>query len=391
MDPRAPQPNPYGTPWPPQAPPGAGYGGGPGFPPGPSNPRPAPTRRGLGAVLAVVAVFAAGVGGVLVGRNLADDDTTGAFPPSTTAEVETASTVPGPVADGEVEPAAAVAAALSPAVVQIETGEGLGSGFVYDESGLVMTAAHVVEGASQVRVRTADGRIVEGEVLGADAGTDVAVVQIDPADDQAVAVLGTGVDLEVGQTAIAIGSPFGLDQSVTAGIISALGRTTETPGGAIPAIQTDAPINSGNSGGALADRQGRVIGINSSIITGARDATGNVGIGFAVPIDIAKVVADRIVAGESTVGGYLGVRGADASGSRSGALILAVEDGSPAAEAGLEEDDVITGVDDHAVTSMIDLVAQVTTNRPGDDVTLAVVRGDDTLEVDVVLGRGPSR
>mgnify|MGYP001003113119 CR=1 FL=1 len=94
---------------------------------------------------------------------------------------------------------------------------------------------------------------------------------------------------------------------------------------------------------------------------------------------------------KATVGGYLGVRGADASGSRSGALILAVEDGSPAAEAGLEEDDVITGVDDHAVTSMIDLVAQVTTNRPGDDVTLAVVRGDDTLEVDVVLGRGPSR
>ena len=193
--------------------------------------------------------------------------------PSGGTTVETVSTVPGPVSDDEAEPAAAVAAALSPAVVQIETQAGLGSGFVYDESGLIMTAAHVVDGSTAVQVRLADGRLVDGEVLGADDATDVAVISIEGVDDLAVATLATGVDLQVGQMAIAIGSPFGLDQSVTAGIVSALGRTTETPGGAIPAIQTDAPINSGNSGGALADRQGRVIGINSSIITGGQQST----------------------------------------------------------------------------------------------------------------------
>lgn len=347
------------------------------------------TRRGVGAALAVAAVFAAGAGGVLVGRGLAGDSASAT--PATTAtttDVTPVSTTPGPVSPDATEPAAAVAEALSPAVVQIETREGLGSGFVYDQSGLIMTAAHVVDGASTVAIRLADGRQVEGEVLGVDDATDVGVVKIDPVDDLAVAELAVGVDLQVGQMAIAIGSPFGLDQSVTAGIVSALGRTTETPGGAIPAIQTDAPINSGNSGGALADRQGRVIGINSSIITGSRESSGNVGIGFAIPIDIAKVVADRIVAGESTVTGYLGVMGTDATGAQAGATIESIE-GTPAAKAGLEAGDIITAVDEHQVSSMIDLVAQISTNSPGDEVTLSVVRDGEPREVTVTLGSAP--
>ncbi|HEX2575381.1 MAG TPA: trypsin-like peptidase domain-containing protein [Aquihabitans sp.] len=354
---------------------------------GPSPSATPPRRRGRAglAALAVVATFAAGAAGVAVGRETVDDGSL------TTSDAGAApgrpvSTVPGPVdADAE-EPAAAVAAALAPAVVQIETGSGLGSGFIYDASGLVLTAAHVLGDSDQVEVRLADGSRRTGEVLGSDDSTDVAVVRIDADEDLPVAVLATGVDLEVGQTAVAIGSPFGLDQTVTAGIVSAVGRSTQTPGGVIPAIQTDAPINSGNSGGALADRQGRVIGINDSIITGSRQASGNVGVGFAIPIDIAKEVADKIVAGESTEAGYLGVGGADATGDRVGAAITSVEPGSPAADAGLTEDDVVTQVDGSKVSSMIDLAAAVRTKAPGEQVVLTVVRDGDERTVEVTLG-----
>ena len=150
----------------------------------------------------------------------------------------------------------------------------------------------------------ADGSRLDGNVLGADDSTDVAVVRIEGRKDLPLAVLATGVKVEVGQTAVAIGSPFGLNQTVTAGIVSAVGRSVDTPGGAIPMVQTDAPINPGNSGGALADRRGRVIGINDSI---AGQSGGNVGVGFAIPIDIARSVADRIVAGKSLAAGFLGV------------------------------------------------------------------------------------
>lgn len=327
----------------------------------------------------------------MVGRNLGVEASASAPVARSATETQPVSTVPGPVEPGTDEPVAAVAAALAPAVVQIETGTGLGSGFIYDASGLILTAAHVVDGSDSVAVRLADGSRLDGTVLGADAATDVAVVQVDGGADLPVAVLATDIDLQVGQVAVAIGSPFGLDQSVTAGIISALGRSTETPGGAIPAIQTDAPINSGNSGGALADRQGRIIGINDSIITGSQTTTGNVGIGFAIPIDIAKAVADKIVAGEEPTGGFLGVRGADGSGDRAGALITDVEAGTPAADAGLQVDDLVTALDGRKVTSMIDLVARVTTQDPGASVALTVVRSGDEQTVTVTLGAPPQR
>jgi S1-C subfamily serine protease len=274
-------------------------------------------------------------------------------------------------------------------VVQIETDGGLGSGFVYDPSGLILTADHVINGAAQVNVRLADGTRVPGEVLGGDPATDVAVVKVDPPEDLAVATLGTGVEVVVGQLAVAIGSPFGLDQSVTAGIVSAVGRSSETPGGVIPAIQTDAPINTGNSGGALADRQGRIIGINDSIITGGGDSTGNLGIGFAIPIDLAKAVADRIVAGESTEAGFLGVEGVEATGGRAGAAIAAVSPGSPADEAGIEENDVVVAVDGLRVSSMIDLAAKIRTAQPGDTVILTVERDGQEIEIPVELATSP--
>jgi len=343
--------------------------------------------RGLVAVAAISALLAGAAGGaagVMAAQH--DDAPTTASPVATTP----VSTEVPPVSGNSSEPAAAVATALGPAVVQIETGKGLGSGFIYDASGLIMTASHVTDGAQTMDIRMADGTRVTGTLIGEDPSTDVAVVKIEPTKDMAVATLATGVTTKVGQTAIAIGSPFGLDQSVTAGIVSAVGRSAETPGGVIPAIQTDAPINSGNSGGALADRTGRVIGINDSIATGGGNSTGNLGIGFAIPIDIAKAVADRIVAGEPTESGFLGVEGADATGSRAGAAITAVSDGSPAAKAGLTTSDVVIAVDGKPVSSMIDLAAKVRTREPGDSIELTVSTNGAQRVVEVTLETAPS-
>jgi putative serine protease PepD len=352
-------------------------------PPTPPSGRP-PARRGRGALIAAAVVLAA-IGGGAAGAALTDGDDP-ILGTATAVDTSPVTTAVPPIAGDGAEPAADVAAAVGPAVVQIETGSGLGSGFVYDESGLILTAFHVIEGSDTVQVRLADGARVTGEVLGEDPSTDVAVVRIDADAVPAVATLATGVDPEVGQLAVAIGSPFGLDQTVTAGIVSAVGRSAETPGGVIPAIQTDAPINTGNSGGALADRQGRVIGINDSIVTGGAQSTGNLGVGFAIPIDIAKAVADRIVAGEPTDAGFLGVEGADASGERAGAAITAVEPGSPADDAGLTDADVVVAADGAPVSSMIDLAAKVRTRLPGEEIVLTVVRGGDEREVTVVLG-----
>jgi putative serine protease PepD len=338
-------------------------------------------------VAAIVAALVAGTAGGVVGAQLAEDD---AGTAGSSTEAVATTPVSGPVEGSSEEPVAAVAAAVSPAVVQLESSTGLGTGFVYDESGLILTAHHVVEGAEEVQVRFADGSRLTGQVLGGDPSTDVAVVKVEPDEDLAVATLATGVDVTVGQLAIAIGSPFGLDQTVTSGIVSAVGRSSETPGGVIPAIQTDAPINSGNSGGALVDRQGRIIGINDSIITGGGESNGNLGIGFAIPIDIAKVVADRIVAGESTEAGYLGVEGAEATGNRAGAAIAAVEAGSPAADAGLTEGDVVVAVGGQRVSSMTDLAAKIRTSLPGDDVTLTIERDGQELDVTVQLGTAPA-
>ncbi|CAN5904756.1 hypothetical protein BH23ACT2_BH23ACT2_22570 [soil metagenome] len=343
-------------------------------------------------MVAVLAAFAAGLGGVLVGVGIGGSEDPVPATSAPGVETDPVSTVPGPVDPGSDEPIAAVAEALGPAVVQIETPNGLGSGFVYDKQGLILTAAHVVGNADDVVVRLADGTRSEGVVLGRDPGTDVAVVEIDGGDDLPVATLATGVDLSVGQSAVAIGSPFGLDQTVTAGIVSAVGRSTAMPdGGAIPAVQTDAPINSGNSGGALADLEGRVIGINDSIFTGSAGNQGNVGIGFAIPIDIAKAVADKIVAGEPAETGFLGVRGADASAARAGALITDVEPGSPAAAAGIGVDDVVIAVEGSPVSSMVDLVARISTSQPGDTVSLTVVRDDGERDLSVTLGTAPAR
>jgi putative serine protease PepD len=290
-----------------------------------------------------------------------------------------------PVQSGQ-EPAAAVARSLGPSVVQLETGDGLGSGVIYDKNGFILTAAHVTAGGQSLTVRLFDGTALRGRVVGSDEGNDIAVVKVDRTDLRP-AKLALGVDLQVGQMAVAIGSPFGLDQTVTVGVVSAKQRSLRTQdGGGLEVIQTDAPINPGNSGGALADRLGRVIGINDSIRS---ESGGNEGVGFAVPIDTAANSAARIVKGEPIRSGYLGVSLDTPSLGRAGALVNTVEQGSPAEQSGLEVGDLIVQFGGRSIQSSDDLAAQIRSVSPGQRIAVKVVRGGKEQAVTVTVGQRP--
>ncbi|CAN5773049.1 hypothetical protein BH23ACT5_BH23ACT5_02970 [soil metagenome] len=280
------------------------------------------------------------------------------------------------------EPVAEVAEALLPSVVQVETAGGIGSGVIYDPDGLILTADHVVSGAEEVRIRLSDGRLFEGEVLGGDESSDVAVVRIEAADLPA-APLGLDPDVRVGQMAVAIGSPYGLNSTVTSGVVSAVNQSVGAASLAQALIQTDAAINPGNSGGALANRQGEVIGINVSIFS---RSGGNDGVGFAVPIGIARDLADAIVSGEPINSAVLGVIGTNSDTDSTGALITEVAPGSGAESAGVRVGDVVETVDGVRVQGIGDLGAQIRTNRPGETVTLGIVRDGESIEIEAELG-----
>jgi len=275
------------------------------------------------------------------------------------------------------EPVAEVANALLPSVVQIETNSGLGSGVIYESNGLILTAAHVVDGATRVVVRLRDRRGLTGKVVGTDPATDIAVVRLNQGELRAAPIAPAG-SIRVGQLAVAIGSPFGLESTVTAGVVSAVDRAIETGTGVVNMIQTDAPINPGNSGGALADREGRVIGINDSIRTNSGI---NEGVGFAIPIDLALAVAHDLVAGRTPAVGFLGVSGTQPSTGAAGALITDVEPGTPADDAGLKPGDLVTAVDGTAVRTPTELAARIRTTVPGTVVTLDVIRGGKHIQV----------
>jgi putative serine protease PepD len=370
----------------PDAGPTWGQGGGGGYPTTPAwGARPAdagspsgrrPSRWLAGAVAGVV-LLAAGYG---ISEAIDRD------PAPAGAGIPTAAPVSvTPVPSGE-EPAAAVAKTLLPTVVEIRRGsDGLGSGFVYDSNGYIMTAAHVIQGVDEVEIRLYDGTRLRGEVLGTDELNDVGVVKVDRTGLKA-APLAVGQTVQVGQLAIAIGSPFGLNETVTAGIVSSNDRVL--PDGR-EVIQTDAPINPGNSGGVLADRRGRVIGINSAIRPGD-NSNGNVGIGFAVPIDIAAKSAAAIVKGEEIQIGYLGVAMGDATGGQNGAVVQEVTPDSPAARAGLQAGDVVVSIDGKAVQDRSELVAAIRGHKPGDKVTLVVVRGGNETTITATLTQRPA-
>jgi putative serine protease PepD len=315
----------------------------------------------------------------------------------------------GPAAAAALEPAArqqtAAGAALSiseiyervaPGVVQITSesgqfdvpaGRSTGSGFVIDDEGHILTNQHVVAGADSVTVTFSDGKEAEAEVVGSDPSTDVALLDLeDVRQDLAPLVLGSSESLEIGDSVVAIGSPFGLQGTVTAGIVSALDRELQAPDGFTidGAIQTDAALNSGNSGGPLLDGAGRVIGINSQIES---RTGGNVGIGYAVPIETARqVVADLREDGE-VEHAYLGVRLEQA---QDGVRLAEVVDGSPADDAGLEDGDVVIRVDGEAVDSVADLRGAVSAKQPGASVALELRRDGDTRTVKVELGERPA-
>ena len=359
-----------------------------------ASPDPVPSRSGVGRGLflglflaAIIAAAAFGLGRMSVQNDdpVADTIAETTVATSTTETSLVAATEPPPVAvvppttDGELEPVAAAAAAITPAVVRLDTGAGTGSGVIYDADGYILTAAHVLGSANSVAVRFADGSSTTGTVLGADDTTDVAVVEIDPELVPAVAELAVGSKLTVGQTAVAVGSPFRLDQTVTSGIISAVDRIVNS----VSMVQTDAAINPGNSGGPLVDLNARVLGINDVIFTNSND---NAGVGFAISIDLAKIVADQITSGQEVSLALLGVSVGSSPNGDAGGLVQSVGDGSAAAGAGIEVGDLIITVDGDPIRDSEELRAEVITRAPGTVVTIELIRGDERLSLNVALG-----
>jgi len=356
----------------------------------------------------VLAAFVAGgllAGGGFAAATYSRDDT--ATPAATTAPVvpvgaansqtgtttaqgggAPASLAPPASIDPNQEPSAYVSQVLGPSVVQVVTEFGLGSGVIYEQN-LVLTNNHVIEGANQIQVVLADGRHLNGTLVGADVNSDVAVVRVPDGTNLTPATLALGEKAQVGQLAVAIGSPFELQQTVTAGIVSAVDRPVMT-GRNEPyytaMIQTDAPINPGNSGGALADRQGRVIGINTAIETGGGGNT-NAGIGFAIPIDTAHRIAQKLVAGEPIESGLLGVEGQVPADGSAGVEVTKVTPGSAAESAGIQTGDLILSLDGAPVTSFEVLAGLVLAHPPGDVVQLEIMRAGQPQTVTATLGQ----
>lgn len=266
--------------------------------------------------------------------------------------------------------------------------EAEGTGFEVDSSGHILTAEHVVDKATSIRVEFSDGSTAKATLVGSDKSTDTAVIHVDvPASKLHPLTLGSSASVQPGHSVVAIGSPFGLAETMTAGIVSATNRTITAPSGfsITGAIQTDAAINHGNSGGPLIDAAtNTVIGINDQIESDTND---NAGVGFAVPIDAAKGVARTLIAGGTVKHAYVGVRIEDVTG---GARITTVRAGSPAAKAGLKVGDVITSYDGKAVRSADQLTAAVSESKVGQTVTVTVRRGGATKHLSVTLGVQPS-
>ncbi|RBQ19255.1 trypsin [Spongiactinospora rosea] len=322
------------------------------------------------------------------------------------------SPVLSPVADSGAGTVAGVAQAVQPSVVSIQAGNGGGSGVILSADGLILTNNHVAalaSGGAEITVRFNDGRTAKATVKGTDAATDLAVLQATGVSGLTAAALGDSDRLKVGDSVLAIGSPLGLAGSVTAGIVSALNRTVnvggeEPPGRQFPpgfgreqrqqqppsepttiggAIQTDAAINHGNSGGALVNASGQVVGINTAIATAGSE--GNIGVGFAIPINTAKKVADQLIKSGDVRHAQLGVTVQDSSGDTAGALVGSVAEGSAAAKAGLRQGDLITKIDARPIDASDTLVGIIRGLGPGQQITITYVRDGQTHTTKVTL------
>ncbi|HEY6672622.1 MAG TPA: trypsin-like peptidase domain-containing protein, partial [Solirubrobacterales bacterium] len=295
-----------------------------------------------------------------------------------------------------------------------QRGEATGSGFVIDRDGTILTNAHVVSGATKVTIQFGDKQARPAKVLGRDESTDLAVLKIDPSGMRLKPLkLGSSHGVQVGDPTVAIGNPFGLERTLTTGVVSAIHRTIQAPNGFSidDVIQTDAAINPGNSGGPLIDGAGQVIGINSQIES---QSGGNEGVGFAVPIKTAADVVSQLESGGEVQRAYLGLSGGDITPSiaqalnlpvQQGVLIEQVLNGGPAGDAGIKGatgqatiggqtipigGDIITKVDGKQITGMDDVISAVNGHKPGDDLTLTVWRDGQQQDVTVKLGDRPA-
>lgn len=404
--PSYPAPPPYRPPAgfapPPPYPPPAGFpqpaGAAPHpLPPPPPNPtalRPARWRRGV-VVVALAAVLGGGAGATVTALALPDNQvSTAAGQTITVANAATATEV------------TAAAAKASPSVVTIgvtTTGSaGSGSGVVLSQDGYVLTNNHVVtlDGSTDsatIQALTDDGTTYDATVVGTDPDSDLAVVKLANASGLTPASFADSDDVQVGSVAVAIGAPLGLSGTVTDGIISSVHRavTTGAPDdtAVIDALQTDAAINPGNSGGALVNAKGEVIGINTAIAAVPQQTSdsgtqaGNIGIGFAIPANTATEIADQLIADGTAEHGYLG---AGVSGSDTpGAVLQQVAPDGPAAQAGLTDGDIVTGIDRRAIRTAEELVAAIRGQAPGGRVTLTYQRDGSSEQVTVTLGTSP--
>jgi putative serine protease PepD len=297
---------------------------------------------------------------------------------------------------GSGSPAGAVYAAASPAVVSVKTNVGSGTGFLISTDGKLVTNAHVVGGASRVLVKFGSrGASLDAAVVGRDVSDDLALLSIDPG------AIPAGVkplqfadsrNVKIGDSAIAIGNPFGLDRTATEGIISAVGRHIQAPNGfeIDNVIQTDAPINPGNSGGPLLDSSAHVIGVNSQIATGG-GGNGNVGIGFAIPSNTVRQVVPQLDKREVVKHAYLGLASTVAVNASGGAIVRSVVPGGPADKGGIQPADLITQVDGRQVFDPSDISTAIGRHNPGDTVSVTVQRAGAELHLKVELGQRPNR
>ena len=277
----------------------------------------------------------------------------------------------------------------SKGVVEITAGQGQGSGFVYDADGHIITNEHVVDGTSSVSVRFWNGRTFTASVVGTDASTDLAVLKIDAPVSQLFPLsLGDSSTLVVGDQVVAIGSPFGLEGTVTSGIVSALHREMTSPNHfAIDnSIQTDAAINHGNSGGPLLDAHGKVVGVNAQIES---NSGGNEGVGFAIPSNTVRSIASQLISSGKAEHAFLGVVLRDSS-SQTGAAINQVRAGTPAARAALRAGDVVTSAAGTKINSASELRAVINAHRPGDTISVTYTRGGQSHTVKVKLAARPA-
>jgi len=383
------------------------------------QPQPQPQRRGGSRTAgllaaALVAGGLAGVGGAAAYDALDTDRSTTPASSATTDGASsgddrptgsTDSAAPEGSADSPAPEASAeqVAATVLPSVVKINVagaaGQGSGSGIILSADGEILTNNHVVEalqGGGRMTVDFTEGMTAEATVVGTDPVTDLAVIKAQDVSGLTPAQIGDSEALDVGEAVVAIGSPFGLEATVTSGIVSSLNRpvsigaTNPDDDTTYPAIQTDAAINPGNSGGPLVNLAGQVVGINSSIrtSTSATGEGGSIGLGFAIPITKVLPIVDQLRNGETPTHALLGVNvttRAEDNGLVTGAGIAEVTEGSAGAEAGLRPGDVVTRVDDQEITSSGALVATIRGYRPGDTVTLRVLRDGETLELRATL------